>query len=106
MLAATVRFWHNPYKVLRGCRPRAVPIFPLEFVEPRKDIAKTGARNPVQGKTRIPRAGFRDVFPRLDELKRKNRDCSKYSGGVPHIQTIVHVSAWKSIFLYHHDISD
>ena len=33
-------------------RLRAVPIFPLEFVEPRKDIAKTGARNPGQGKTR------------------------------------------------------
>ena len=31
---------------------RAVPIFSLEFVEPRKDIAKTGARNPGQGKTR------------------------------------------------------
>ena len=29
---------------------------------------------------RIPRAGFRDVFPRLDELKRKNRDCSQSRG--------------------------
>ena len=27
-------------------RLRAVPIFPLEFVEPRKDIANVGARNP------------------------------------------------------------
>ena len=36
-------------------RLRAVPIFPLEFVEPRKDIAKTGARNPGQGKTREAR---------------------------------------------------
>ena len=25
---------------------------------------------------RFPCAGVRDVFPRLDELKRKNRDCS------------------------------
>ena len=33
-------------------RLRAVPIFPLEFVKPRKDIAKTGARKPGQGKTR------------------------------------------------------
>ena len=26
---------------------------------------------------RFPRAGFLDVFPRFDELKRKNRDCSQ-----------------------------
>ena len=63
--------WHTPAIL------RAVPIFPLELVEPRKDIAKTGARNPCFSLHRIPRAGFRDVFPRLDELKRKNRDCSK-----------------------------
>ena len=34
-------------------RVRAVPIFPLEFVEPRKVIA--GARKPRQGKTREAR---------------------------------------------------
>ena len=39
----------------------AVPIFPLEFVEPRNDIANAGAR--------------------LDELKSKNRDCSQSSIG-------------------------
>ena len=31
----------------------------------------------VSSLPRIPRAGFRDVFPRLDELKTKNRDCSQ-----------------------------
>ena len=36
-------------------RLRAGHIFPLEFVEPRKDIAKTGARKPGQGKTREAR---------------------------------------------------
>ena len=36
-------------------RLRAVPIFPLQFVEPRKDIANTGARKPWQGKTREAR---------------------------------------------------
>ena len=36
-------------------RLRAVPIFLLEFVEPQKDIVKTGARNPGQGKTREAR---------------------------------------------------
>ena len=28
---------------------------------------------------RFPRAGFRDVFPRLDELEKKSRDCSQSS---------------------------
>ena len=51
----------------------AVPIFPLEFVEPREDIANAGARKPYLGL----RASVRDVFPRLDELKRKNKDCSQ-----------------------------
>ena len=36
-------------------RLQVVPIFPLEFVEPWKDIAKTGVRNPGQGKTREAR---------------------------------------------------
>ena len=65
------------------CRLQSVPIFPLEFVEPRKDIAN--ARNLGNARKnkrsfscfsspRFPRAGARDVFPRLDELKRKNRD--------------------------------
>ena len=61
-------------------RLRAVPIFPLEFVELRKDIANAGAQKPRQGKTkkpRFPRAVVRDVFPRPDELKRKNGDCSQ-----------------------------
>ena len=44
-------------------RLRAVPIFPLEFVEPRKDIANAGTRKPKarQGKTREVRL----VFPCL-----------------------------------------
>ena len=80
------------FKVPAISRLRAVPFLPLEFVEPRKDIANAGARRPRRGKTRevrFPRADFsrfscfsspwfqradvRDVFPRLDELKRKNR---------------------------------
>ena len=36
-------------------RQRAVPNFPLEFVEPRKHIANAGARKPRQGKTREAR---------------------------------------------------
>ena len=72
-----------PYK----CRLGTVPIFPLEFVEPRKDIANARARKPRQGKTRFPRAGVRDVFPRLDELKRKNRDFSQ-SNTNANMQTI------------------
>ena len=60
----------------RHCiRLRAVPIFPLEFVEPQKVIANAGARK--NKRNTLPRAGVRDVFPRLDELKRKNRDCSQ-----------------------------
>ena len=44
-------------KILYKIRLRAVPIFPLEFVEPRKDIANAGARKPRlrQGKTREAR---------------------------------------------------
>ena len=54
-----------------------------------KDIANAGARKWVEEKQEIkhkknkgfssahfPRAGVRDSFPQLDELKRKNRDCS------------------------------
>ena len=47
------------------------------------------SRKPARGilgkekqEKRFPRAGFRDVFPRLDELKRKNRDCSQSRKGV------------------------
>ena len=61
----TTEVFPGTRKIERKDRLRAVLIFPLEFVEPRKDIA-----------TRSPRAGVCDVFPRLDELKRKNRDCS------------------------------
>ena len=50
-------------------RLRAVPAFPLEFVEPRKDNANAGARKPRQGKTAFPRVGILDVFPRLDETQ-------------------------------------
>ena len=48
------------------------PGFPLEFVEPRKDMANAGAQ-----KARFPHAIVRNVFLWLDKLKRKNRDCSQ-----------------------------
>ena len=48
---------------------RAVLIFPLEFIEARKDVANTGAHQPTgQGKKKKREKYF------LDELKRKNRD--------------------------------
>ena len=54
-------------------RLRAVPIFVLSS----SSRGKT-SRKPAHGNLGMfPRAGFRDVFPRLDELKRKNRDCSQ-----------------------------
>ena len=66
-------YWQN--------RLRAVPIFPLEFVDQRKDIANTGALKSRQKSCfsfpRFPRASVRDVFLRLNELKRKNRACSQ-----------------------------
>ena len=48
--------------------------FPLEFVEPRN----AGSRKPISRRGKI--IGFRAPafamsFPRLDELKRKDRDC-------------------------------
>ena len=43
------------YRFSNITRLRAVPTFLLEFVEPRKDIAKTGAWKPGQGKTREAR---------------------------------------------------
>ena len=62
-------------------RLRAGPIFPLEFVEPQKDVANACARKSREGKTRFlprfPRACVRDVFSLVNELKRKNRDCSQ-----------------------------
>ena len=70
--------------------------FPLEFVEPRKDIANAGTRKPRQGKNKrsekniflfflffslllffLALVSAMHVFPRLHELKRKSRDCSQ-----------------------------
>ena len=39
-------------------RLRAVPIFPLEFVEPQKDIANASVRKTRQGKTREARTNL------------------------------------------------
>ena len=65
--------------VRSSSRLRAAPTFPLEFVEPRKDTANAGAQKPRRGKAREEAQSlapaFAMSFPRLDELKRKNRDC-------------------------------
>ena len=47
----------GPRAYLGQCRLRAVPIFPREFVEQRKDIGNAGALKPGQGG--FPRPGFR-----------------------------------------------
>ena len=58
----------NNYQFKEQLRPRAVPIFPLEFV----DITNAGARKPLVFLAySFLRASVRDIFPRLDELKRK-----------------------------------
>ena len=78
MTRMTGEFGTTPlYYSLYINRLRVVPIFPLEFVEPWKDIAKTGARNPGLLLFFLSQVSVRDVFPRLDELKRKNMDCSQ-----------------------------
>ena len=40
-------------------------------------------RTPARGHLYCYSLGFRDVFPRLDELKRKNRDCSRSQSNTP-----------------------
>ena len=61
------------------CRLRVVPIFPFEFVDPRKRHRKR--RRSLD----FSRLGFHALafvmsFLRIDELKRKNRDCSLFTG--------------------------
>ena len=78
-------------------RLRAVPIFPLEFVEPRKDIAETSERKPGQGKTREARfsrlslllffhapvsaRGFSRCLSAARRTQEENRDCSQSTVG-------------------------
>ena len=75
--SAVDKLYTTSFSILKYNRLRAVPLFPLAFVEPRKDIANTGARKRCFSLPRFPRAGVRVVFPRLNELNGKSRDCSQ-----------------------------
>ena len=59
---------------LRGLR--AVPIFPLELRHRKRRRAETGSRKNLRGRANFRAPAFAMSFPRLDELERKNRDCS------------------------------
>ena len=58
-------------------------LFSLLSSSSRGMISRTPGRGNLdkEEQEQFPRAGVRDVFPRLDELKRKNRDCSQSSIG-------------------------
>ena len=66
-------------------RLRVVSIFPLEFVEPRKDITNAGARKlPRQGKTREARKiGTADNL--LSKIKRVRQATQSCDWSVPEI---------------------
>ena len=52
----------KPFALTLSGRLQAVPIFPLEFVEPRKSNRERRRVETWARKTRFPRASVRDVF--------------------------------------------